>query len=742
MIIDGVKTEVEHKLIKNNTLCAIDFEFKYPADADMGLISASIHEENEKTKTFWLWKGEQNKEFIDTLYAMKNNIFVGYSIQQAESRCFAALGLDPNAFKWRDLMLEWRWLRNGDYRFSYGKVMKNGFGIYTVPPYKRVGKKASQVEIDEAKEINDEYIETVKSDLDFTVSDDVSEVSMQEAGWAMLDCCYFFDTINRQYYNSAIDIKHHVRDNIIIKGTEKDIENNKQEILDYNSGDVADLLILANKLTEEMEKVGEESYFKVLKGDLETGISLHAKDILKIQLEIGEWAARLAKYGQRGLPLNPNRLERLLEVVPLLQQKAKVEWNTEHLQEPLYRVGLTEKMLYLKKSMLMKSPYIGGSFTKDNDMLENIINTFCKTAGIEKFPKTKTGKVDTSKKVIDRFASGENLLKQYQRHQGHLSSLRAFTADKDGVVDALNYIGQDCVQRPDFGPYGTQTARNAAKAKSLCFLGPHWMRILVDPEPGKVVIDLDYHSEEVFIAASISGDVAMKHAYASSDIYMYYAQIAGMYPKDLPIPTETQRSEEWFKPYKKTRSIAKTLNLSIQFGASPKAVAAAIRDATHDLSITDEDGEEFVLGYHEAYPDYSYIVGEIKNAYKLKNSILLPDGWRMGPDNPSVLSAGNVPVQGLGSVILREACRELDKAGYKVIATLHDAVTLYADEKDAEEVAEKAKAIMEKAAENVLGESGMRVGEPEILHHGEIWLHSERAVKDWEKLKKSFVGTF
>ena len=114
----------------------------------------------------------------------------------------------------------------------------------------------------------------------------------------------------------------------------------------------------------------------------------------------------------------------------------------------------------------------------------------------------------------------------------------------------------------------------------------------------------------------------------------------------------------------------------------------------------------------------------------------------MGPDNPSVLSAGNVPIQGLGSVILREACRELDKAGYKVIATLHDAVTLYADEKDAEEVAEKAKAIMEKAAENVLGESGMRVGEPEILHHGEIWLHSERAVKDWEKLKTSFVGTF
>lgn len=258
-----------------------------------------------------------------------------------------------------------------------------------------------------------------------------------------------------------------------------------------------------------------------------------------------------------------------------------------------------------------------------------------------------------------------------------------------------------------------------------------------------VAHNCDYGSQEVFIAGSISGDKNLKNAYSSADVYMYYAQLTGMYPKDLPIPTEDQRSEEWFKPYKKVRSISKTLNLSMQFGAGAKAVAAAVRDATKDLSITDEQGYKWVEEYHDAYEDYYFLTKEIKDFYTGKKvsdkmGIMLVDGWRMGTDNPSPLSAGNLPIQGLGSVILREACKMLDDAGIYVIATLHDAVTVYCKEEEADEIGKQTSLIMQEAAKKILGEYGMKVGHPEILKHGELWLHSEKAQAHWAKLKSHF----
>jgi len=116
----------------------------------------------------------------------------------------------------------------------------------------------------------------------------------------------------------------------------------------------------------------------------------------------------------------------------------------------------------------------------------------------------------------------------------------------------------------------------------------------------------------------------------------------------------------------------------------------------------------------------------------------------MGINNPSVVSASNLPIQGVGAVILQEACRLIDKSKIKgaIIATLHDALTLYCREEDAENVAAQAGGLMKQAAFNILGKQGMKVGKPEIIKHGELWLHSDKAVTAWDKLKTHFAGTF
>lgn len=466
-------------------IVAIDFEYKRPSELDMGLISCSLCVDKGVPESYWLFDYSDKEALVNRLIELKEHIFVGYSIQQAEARCFCALGLNPNDFKWRDLMLEWKWLRNGDYRYSYGNVIVNGFPRKTVPPIAKAGKKASKEEEANVKNLNDAYLQDLKDGMD---DDDDTELGLQEAGWTMLDCCYFFETIGYSTYRDALKTKQEIRDDIIVRGTDQDIIDHKQEIISYNEDDIKDIIELADEITKAMVEVGKEDHICVINGTVDYK-HLTQKGVYDTQLNMGDWAARLAKYAHRGLPIHRGRLEKLLEIVPKLQKEAILEWNTDHPDTPLYRVGLPENMLQAKKQAIKKSPYVDETWTKDGAFVENLIQAFLEQSGLEAYPRTKSGKPDTSKKVIDRYASGENLLKQYQRHQGHLSALKTYSKNKQGKVEALDYIGSDDKQRPDFGPYGTQTARNGAKAKSLCFLGPHWLRVLVDPEPGMCVID-------------------------------------------------------------------------------------------------------------------------------------------------------------------------------------------------------------------------------------------------------------
>ena len=101
----------------------IDFEFNRPSDKDMGLICCSLKAGNNKVENFWLLDGSDNENLIARLCELEKETFIGYNIEMAEARCFYALGLDPRSFKWRDLMLEWKWLRNGDDRYTYGDVI-------------------------------------------------------------------------------------------------------------------------------------------------------------------------------------------------------------------------------------------------------------------------------------------------------------------------------------------------------------------------------------------------------------------------------------------------------------------------------------------------------------------------------------------------------------------------------------------------------------------------------------------
>jgi hypothetical protein len=266
--------------------------------------------------------------------------------------------------------------------------------------------------------------------------------------------------------------------------------------------------------------------------------------------------------------------------------------------------------------------------------------------------------------------------------------------------------------------------------------------MLVEPPEGFVVVELDYGSEEVYIAACVGGDKNLRDTYLSKDVYVYYCQLIGMYPADLPIPDEEERGQGWFKPYKSVRQVGKGIFLSRQFGSGGKSLASTVRDLTKNPDIDEDWGYDRVREYEETYAEYTELNRELREAYKPKfgegMGIMLRGGWRMGKDNPSVLSAANLPVQGLGAMILQLACRLADDRGLHLIATLHDAITMLCPKDRAQRDAQMLKECMTEAAYLVLGDDGMKVGAPEIVEPGHLWIHSEKAQAAWDRIGKYF----
>jgi hypothetical protein len=120
----------------------------------------------------------------------------------------------------------------------------------------------------------------------------------------------------------------------------------------------------------------------------------------------------------------------------------------------------------------------------------------------------------------------------------------------------------------------------------------------------------------------------------------------------------------------------------------------------------------------------------------------LADGWRIGPDDPNILSIGNFPVQGTGAVILRRACELCDQAGVKLYATLHDAISICGKVENMEQEIATATECFRRAAFDVLGEDLMLVGNPEIVKHGQAWLHSSDAKDTWNRMAEKYFEKF
>ena len=726
-------------------ICSIDFEFSKPSNPDMGLVCAALSVDGGKIEKYWLLDGSDNQKLHDRLIDLAENdaSFSAYAVQLAEGRCFLALGLDPRRFRWHDLYSEWKWLRNGDNRYLYGDVIvtENGKDPYvavSIPPEVKITKRMTREEEQSAKLLNDA---ACKMKADKTGK----RVVNNQSGESLLDCEYFLGVIDESTVLADKAVKNDVR-NFIIAG--QDLESRKQEILDYCASDIKLLYELDLKIGDHMAKVMDEPHINVQLGKVRTDFKANKYFTLdELREEIGSWAARNAMYAMRGIPLNAGRLEAVKKAGPLIRVEEQLRWNELHPEYPLYRIGKSAKALSLLKAMRKKSPYLDMEVTEDYDLFADAAMRISK-AGKFQWKKTPAGAFAKDSDYLKELDDG-GLIHDIRKHKDSIKALKSISPEDDGTYKIDRFIGCDFKQRPNFNPYGTKTGRNAPSATSFLFLMSKWMRLLVNPRKGRYICDLDAHSEEVAIAAALYNDDNKREVYRSADVYMKYAQLAGAYPKDKPILTEDEReSEKWFKEegWNQVRKIYKGGFLGMQFGMGGASLERRVR-----LSLPEEKrdeifegwGDSFVDSYRSLFSNETECVTKVRQAYSnQKKGVMLQDGWRLGPDDPNILSVSNFPVQGTGSVILRRCCELCDAEGIQIYATLHDAISFTGKLENMEREIDTARECFRRAAEDILGENLMVIGNPEIIKHDENWIHDPSVPGTWNSMAEKYFPEF
>ena len=91
-------------------------------------------------------------------------------------------------------------------------------------------------------------------------------------------------------------------------------------------------------------------------------------------------------------------------------------------------------------------------------------------------------------------------------------------------------IGEDERNRALLSPFGSITGRNQPSNAQFIFGTSTWIRGFIKPPPGHALAYLDWSSQEVGIAAALSGDENMMTDFRSGDPYVAFGIEAGLLP--------------------------------------------------------------------------------------------------------------------------------------------------------------------------------------------------------------------
>jgi DNA polymerase I len=643
-----------------------DTEYYNTTEKNFKVVCAVTLDRLDTTHKLW-WVHEDPSHFIEYI---KGKIEEGYMFcahnMVADVGALVSLGVDVSKMLCLDTMAETLQVQNQNHKRKYGKYIFNG--------------------------------KTGESKFGFTLD----KWDKTHVGTSYAAICY--NLLGVTPNPNKKDMR-----NRIIKGGPFD-EKDREDILEYCASDIAYLPDLLRKLIAEILILGNIN-----------GVPYPIDKYYKDALIRGQWMKNCAIIERRGIPLNIERLKR-------------IQGNKDTIVESLKR-NLSENVypFYVWKKGWVK-----------ND--ENLFK-FIELKGLaDKWPKTPASKPEKVRYKADEDTleafSHIHEIRELQRVKSkctammHLSSGEGFKEVKgssnaqtkvvkkneDGSM--AQKIGSDGRLRVFVWPYSSATSRNQPSGGQFIFVMPSWMRCLIQPPPGRVIIGADFRAQESIIAACESGDKNLEAAYDSGDSYIYFAKMAGAVP---PEATKKTHPEE--------RDIYKQVSLATQYGMGAKSMSNKLTlEMKKEVSV--HTTTKLIGQHRQIFSIYWTWQAGIVADYKLGKPIRLKDGWHIWTDNPNPLSIGNAPMQGNGQAVLRESVERCHNDGVEIIATLHDAIYAECAVADCEEIKAKLQKHMEDAFVHFYGR---KIGVDIHVHkRGEEWVE-EKARKDFDSLKQYFM---
>ena len=418
----------------------------------------------------------------------------------------------------------------------------------------------------------------------------------------------------------------------------------REEILNYCEGDVL---------------MNEHVFYKVL-NDLENICGNDYETLLEQAMARGQTMACYAKVTKNGMSIDIPKLNDFNEYWLLVKNEVIKKLNSElNLWDDACKFSHSKFHQLIKKLDLLGE-----------------------------WPTTPMGKLKTNKETFELFDDYYPEIKKLKRIFNLLnaSKLTEFA------------ISEDARYRPYGGykPFGTHTGRCTPSSKWI-FGTAKWARSFIKPPFGCAMVNLDFKSQETFIAAVISGDEKMLASYKSGDFYMNTAILAGMAPTDATKETHPEIRKIW-----------KTIVLATNYGQGARGMAKALKK----FNKTYSEVAGLLMKYKEIYKTYFDWAEAKSNHAQVHGYISTSLGWDSHfpyavPINPRSLM--NWPVQSEAGEILRNALIRLLNANIKVCATVHDSFLIECQLPELKDEVRVAKQCMIDAGTYIVGAEGVQV---------------------------------
>jgi hypothetical protein len=292
------------------------------------------------------------------------------------------------------------------------------------------------------------------------------------------------------------------------------------------------------------------------------------------------------------------------------------------------------------------------------------------------WPKLPSGALALDNDTFDEMARFHPELRPLYEVRSSLSEMR---------LTGLG-IGTDGRNRCLLSVFQTVTGRNAPSNSAFIFGPARWMRGLIKPPPGYGLAYVDWKSQEIAIAAALSGDDRLLAAYQTGDIYLAFALDAGLVPTDA-----TKES------HRRIRDLCKTIVLGIGYGMGPPSMAIragiSVPEARNLLALHRHTYSKF-WRWADSTVTTALFSGEMRTKFGWRRQIL---------DNPNVRSIQNWPVQSHGAEMMRAAAIAATEVGLSIAAPIHDAFLLLAPLAQLDADIAALQAIMRAAGGAIVG---------------------------------------